>query len=65
MGLEKLVLGSVNARVQVQSMTSYFATSCFLLLLSDQEQSSLWMFWIIMESMQWNAKLQHKVFSRN
>jgi hypothetical protein len=45
------VLGSVDAKVHVQSMSSYCVTGCFHQLLTNQKPLSLWMFWIIMELM--------------
>ena len=42
-----------------------FATGYFLPPLINQKQHLLWMFWIIMGLMPWNAKLLHRAFSRN
>jgi hypothetical protein len=54
-----------GASPEHEQLSNYFVTACFLLLSTDRKQLLLWMFWIIMELMQWNAKLLHRAFSRN
>jgi hypothetical protein len=50
---------------QFQSMSSFLATGCFLPLSTDLKLLSHWMFWITLELIPWNAKLQPRVFSRS
>jgi CxC2 like cysteine cluster associated with KDZ transposases len=42
-----------------------FCHRLFLSTFDRPEPPSLWMFWIIMELMPWNAKLQPSAFSKN
>jgi hypothetical protein len=59
------VLGSVDAQEMFLRMSSFLDTGYFHQLSIVLKLLLLWMFWITMELMPWNAKHLPKAFSRN
>jgi hypothetical protein len=62
MAFLNIVSDSAIARVQLLSMSNFLAIGFFHLLSTNLKLLSHWMFWIILESILWNAKLLPRAF---